>query len=222
MEPGLRERQKQVRHERIVTAAIELFVQHGFDAIRVVDVARAAEVSPGTVYNYFPTKEDLVFGGSAAFEQALVDALASRPAQVSLLQAFRTFSIQTRGALSQPDQAPIRAIARHAQVIASSPALQLRARQNFDRCTERVAELLMTERGATVTPDQAWVIANAMIGVTQTMQAILHRLAIADRPVAEIAATVVDEGRRALDQLEAGIGQTLPDTTRTTVPQRNT
>ncbi|MQA79828.1 MAG: TetR family transcriptional regulator [Streptosporangiales bacterium] len=207
MGTGLRERQKLARHERIVTAAIDLFVEQGFDAVRVVDVAEAAEVSPGTVYNYFPTKEDLVFGGSRAFEQELVDTLASRPAQVPLLDAFRRFSIRVRGALAQQDQAPIQAIARHAQVIAGSPALQLRARQNFDRCTERVAELIIAERGAAVTSAQAWVIANAMIGVTQTMQNIVHRLAIADRPVTEIATMVIEEGRRALDQLEAGIGE---------------
>lgn len=205
METSLRERQKLARRERIVAAAVDLFVEHGFDGVRIVDVARAAEVSPGTVYNYFPTKEDLVLGGSEAFERALVDALAARPAGVSLIQAFRTFSIKTHGALGQSDQAPIRAIARHARVIAGSPALQLRARQNFDRCTQQVAELIMTERGDAVTPDQAWVIANAMIGVTQAMQAILHRLAIADTPVPEIAATVLEEGRLALDQLEAGI-----------------
>lgn len=210
METGLRERQKLARRERIVAVAIDLFAERGFDAVRVIDVARAADVSPGTVYNYFRTKEDLVFGGSEAFERALVEALASRPARVSLLQAFRAFSIQTRGALAQPDQAPIRAIARHAQVIAGSTTLQLRARQNFDRCTERVAELIIVERGAAVTTDQAWVIANAMIGVTQTMQNIVHRLAIADRPAAQIAAVALAEGRRALDQLEAGVGKSLP------------
>lgn len=209
MGTGLRERQKLARRERIVTAAIDLFVEQGFDAVRVIDVAEAAAVSPGTVYNYFPTKEDLVFGGSRDFERELVDTLASRPAQVSVLDAFRMFSIQVRGALAQPDQAPIRVIARHAQVIAGSPALQLRARQNFDRCTERVAELIMTERGTAVTSDQAWVIANAMIGVTQAMQNIVHRLAIVDRPVAEIATVVIEEGRRALDQLAAGIGESL-------------
>lgn len=213
METSLRERQKAARRARIVAAALDLFVEHGFDAVRVVDVAEAAEVSPKTVYNYFPAKEDLVFGGSQEFEDALVDALASRPADVTLVEAFRIFSIRRRGALaaastSEPDQAPIRAIARHAQVIADSPSLQLRARQNFDRCAERVAELILAERTG-ITSDQAWVIANAMIGVTQTMQRILHRLAIADRPVAEIADTVIEEGRSALDQLEAGIG-TIP------------
>jgi AcrR family transcriptional regulator len=206
VKPGLRERKKDARRERIVAAAIDLFEEQGFDAVRVVDVARAADVSPGTVYNYFPTKEDLVFGGSDAFEEALIDALASRPAGETLLHAFRRFSIQPRGALGQSDQAPIRAIARIAKVIAGSATLQMRARQNFDRRTERVAELIVTERGAEATADLAWVIANAMVGVTQAMQNIVHRLAIEDRPVAEIAAMVVGEGSRALDQLEAGLG----------------
>ncbi|WP_051393389.1 TetR/AcrR family transcriptional regulator [Glycomyces arizonensis] len=206
MDTGLRHRQKQARRERIVAAALDLFTERGYDAVRIVDVAHAAEVSPGTVYNYFPTKEDLVLGGSGDFERALVDALASRPAHQPLVRAFREFTLHTRGALAQPDQAPVRAIARHARVIADSAALRLRVRRDFDRCTESVAELVAAERGPAVTPDQAWVIANAMIGVTRTMQRIVHRLAIADRPVAEIAAAVMAEGERALDQLEAGIG----------------
>lgn len=210
MEAGLRERKKVARRQRIVDAAIELFEKHGFDAVRVVDVATAADVSPGTVYNHFPTKEDLVLGGSESFERALLDALSSRPSRVSLLEAFRTFLIQRRGALGQSDQAPIRAIARHAQVIRGSATLQFRARQNLDRCTTGVAEQILAERGAEVTADQAWVMANAMIGVIQAMQNIVHRLAIEDRPVAEIATIVVAEGSRALDQIEVGIGARLP------------
>ncbi len=57
---GLRARQKADRTERIIAAASGMFHKDGFDAARMEAIAAEAEVSPGTVYNYFPTKGDLL------------------------------------------------------------------------------------------------------------------------------------------------------------------
>ena len=68
MEAGLRERKKQQTRELIAQTARDLFVAHGFDAVRVAEIAAAADVSEKTVFNYFPTKEDLVFWRLESFE----------------------------------------------------------------------------------------------------------------------------------------------------------
>ena len=57
---GLRARQKALRHERILRAALGLFRQAGYDAVRTEDIAALAEVSVGTLYNYFENKGDLL------------------------------------------------------------------------------------------------------------------------------------------------------------------
>ncbi len=57
---GLRARQKADRNARIIQAATALFRDSGFDAVRMETIAAVAEVSAGTVYNYFPTKGDLL------------------------------------------------------------------------------------------------------------------------------------------------------------------
>lgn len=57
---GLRARQKALRHERILQAALTLFREAGYDAVRTEDIAAAAEVSVGTLYNYFENKGDLL------------------------------------------------------------------------------------------------------------------------------------------------------------------
>jgi AcrR family transcriptional regulator len=57
---GLRERQKADRTQRILQAASSLFRADGYDAVRIEDIAAAAEVSAGTCYNYFSTKGDLL------------------------------------------------------------------------------------------------------------------------------------------------------------------
>ena len=62
MEATLRERKKAQTRSALWNAAIELFVQHGFDNVSVAQIAAAADVSKMTFFNYFPSKEDLVVG----------------------------------------------------------------------------------------------------------------------------------------------------------------
>src|SRR5436853_609935 len=69
---GLRERKKRKTRESIANAAARLFTERGFEVVTVAEVARAAEVSEQTVFNYFPTKEDLVFDRDAEVEESLV------------------------------------------------------------------------------------------------------------------------------------------------------
>src|SRR5580700_4913701 len=79
-EQGLRERKKQRTRQLIAETARALFVERGFDAVPVAEVARHADVSEATVFNYFQTKEDLVFQGMQAFETEMLDAVRNRPA----------------------------------------------------------------------------------------------------------------------------------------------
>src|SRR6266545_1944911 len=86
---GLRERKKRQTREAIAQAAMTLFAAHGFDAVTVADVARAADVSEKTVFNYFPSKEDLVLHGGAERRAALIEAIRARPRGASLVKPFR-------------------------------------------------------------------------------------------------------------------------------------
>src|SRR5262245_19533193 len=101
--PGLRERKKQRTRELITEAAWRLFAERGFDAVTVADVASAADVSSATVFNYFGTKEDLVYGRMEAFEEELLGTIRERPAGDSILDAFSRFVLQKRGLLAETD-----------------------------------------------------------------------------------------------------------------------
>ncbi|MGF1608869.1 MAG: TetR/AcrR family transcriptional regulator [Kiloniellales bacterium] len=57
---GLRARQKADREQRILRAAAEQFRQVGYERARIETIAALAEVSPGTVYNYYENKGDLL------------------------------------------------------------------------------------------------------------------------------------------------------------------
>src|SRR5579859_331706 len=102
-ELGLRERKKERTRELIAATARRLFVERGFEEVRVAEIARAAEVSEATVFNYFPTKEDLLYSRLEAFEEELVSAVRERPPGVSVLAAFGQFLSVPRGLLAFED-----------------------------------------------------------------------------------------------------------------------
>ncbi len=58
---GLRERKKRETRRRLLETATTLFSERGFDQVSVAEIADAADVSKMTVFNYFDSKEDLVF-----------------------------------------------------------------------------------------------------------------------------------------------------------------
>src|ERR1700734_564034 len=102
MQPvGLRELKKSQTRQVIADVAADLFRRNGFDAVTVDDVAQAAQVSKKTVFNYFPTKEDLVFDRAEAREQALLAAVRERPAGVSVVESFRRLSLARIATLEQ-------------------------------------------------------------------------------------------------------------------------
>jgi AcrR family transcriptional regulator len=86
---GRRERKKRETGERIALAAAGLFAERGYAAVSVIEVAQVADVSEQTVYNHFPSKEDLVFDRSAELDAALKDAITGRSAATAAATAIR-------------------------------------------------------------------------------------------------------------------------------------
>src|SRR4051795_8357147 len=89
---GLRERKKRATRTAIADAARRLFVERGYDGVTVAQVARAADVSEKTVYNHFPTKEDLAFAGGEEGIAQFVAAIADRARTDSVLDVFRAMT----------------------------------------------------------------------------------------------------------------------------------
>jgi AcrR family transcriptional regulator len=205
-EPGLRERKKQRTRQLIAETARELFVERGFDRVTVADVARAAEVSEATVFNYFPTKEDLVFQGMQVFESELLQAVRDRPAGESAAAAFGRFVTQRRGLLAAEDEQTAHRLMGVTRMIAESPALQARQREIFARYTGSLAALLADETGAAPADIAPRVVATALVGLHAELIGYVHRR-LADGPVdrAQLVRDVEAEGQRALRVLEAGL-----------------
>jgi AcrR family transcriptional regulator len=91
--PGLRERKKQKTRDTISKVALELFAERGYEQTTIAEIADAAEVSPRTIFAYFPTKEDIVFCDFPAIQERLALALRERPEGVTALDALRDFIV---------------------------------------------------------------------------------------------------------------------------------
>src|SRR4029453_7084391 len=136
MEMGLRERKKAQTRQLIADTAWRLFADRGFERVTVAEVAREAEVAVATVFNYFPTKEDLFFFRLEAFGADLVEAVAGRAPGEPALAAFRRRLLGAGGLLAQVEAGDDQALERLRtvnRVIAASPALQAREQQAFPR-----------------------------------------------------------------------------------------
>src|SRR5947209_5267430 len=144
---GLRELKKQRTRQLIADTARQLFAERGFEGVPVAEIARAAEVSEATVFNYFPTKEDLFYSGLEAFEQELVTSIRERAPGESVLSAFARFVLVPRGLLAARDPRQVEYLAAITRVIADSPSLRAREQQIYAKYTAALATLLADETG---------------------------------------------------------------------------
>jgi AcrR family transcriptional regulator len=205
-ELGLRERKKLRTRQLISETAVRMFAERGFDAVPVAAVARAAEVSEATVFNYFPTKEDLIYQGMEAFEDELLGAVRDRPAGESIVAAFGRFVLQPRGFLAAPDEDRARFLIAVSTMIADSPALQAREREILARYTASLAALIANETAADPDDLRPWVVARALIGTHQSLIAFVRRhLTGGSVDHVALAQEVWTRGRQALDLLEQGL-----------------
>jgi len=205
-ELGLRERKKHKTRQLIAATARELFAQRGFENVSVAEIARAAEVSETTVFNYFPTKEDLIYQGLEAFEDELLQAIRDRPPGEGVLQAFGRFILQPRGLLAADDRASADALVSVSRLIASSSALTAREQQILTRYARSLAALLAEETGASPGDLTSQVVANTLIGIHRAVLDYVRQRITADPAGPRRLARVLQaDCQKALDLLAAGL-----------------
>jgi AcrR family transcriptional regulator len=206
---GLRELKKQQTRQLIADTAWQLFADRGFDRVTVAEVARQAQVAEATVFNYFPTKEDLFYSRLEAFGAGLLEAVAAREPGEPALAAVRRYLLGSGGLLAQiaaGDAEALQRLRTVSRVIAASPSLLAREQQAIARSTDALAELLAAETGAPADDVTARVAANALLGVQRTLVDHVRRRVLADDQPERLADDVRELGRRAFALLERGLG----------------
>jgi AcrR family transcriptional regulator len=203
-ELGLRERKKRLTRQQIFDAAHKLFAKRGFDSVTVAEIAQAADVSEVTVFNYFPTKEDLFYGGMQFFEEELIDAVRSRPRGESALGAFRRRLLEGADRLATKER--VDAIRKAARAISASPALVARERDIVDRYTRQLAAVLAEETGTARDDVEPLGAAGALMVVHRMLVDHVRKQVLAGRRGSQLAEDFRSQARRAFRRLEHGLG----------------
>jgi AcrR family transcriptional regulator len=202
---GLRERKKQQTRQHIAETARRLFGERGFDRVTVAEVARAAEVSEQTVFNYFPTKEDLVYWRLQSFEDELMRTIREREPGEPALAAFGRFILAPRGLLADRDPQAREELAALTRMIAESRALLAREEQIFASYTASLATVLAEETEADAADLRPWAAANAMMGVHRAIVHHARRRVIEGARHPKLAAEIRARAEEALALLDAGL-----------------
>ncbi|ROR35335.1 TetR family transcriptional regulator [Kitasatospora cineracea] len=157
MPTGRRERKKAATRQKIADTALRLFLEHGYDAVGIRDVAAEADVAVTTLFSHFASKEALVFEQDEDFEQRLTRAVTDRAPHEPLVPALRR---------------EIQALVRHCtadgaapiwHMIAASPALREYEESMRLRHAESLATAIAADPDLSGTPTACRAIARFVI-----------------------------------------------------------
>ncbi|WP_353944449.1 TetR family transcriptional regulator [Streptomyces sp. HUAS MG91] len=165
---GLRERKKIKTRTAIREATYRLIQEQGYDATTVEQIAEAAEVSPSTVFRYFPTKEDIVL--TDEFDPILERELRARPADESIVDSVRHV-VERSLELAFADQPPEVARLRLRLQI-DVPAVRSRMMESMSVTGQLLCRVIAERTGHDAGDLEVRVYAMALVGAM--MQATMY------------------------------------------------
>ncbi|MEU8591559.1 TetR family transcriptional regulator [Streptomyces sp. NPDC048664] len=193
---GLRERKKIKTRAAIRRATYGLVREQGYEATTIEQIAEAAEVSPSTVFRYFPTKEDIVV--TDEYDRLIEEELRGRPAREPLPESLRHVVRGVLGrAMSGEHETPAEARLR-GRLLAEVPAVRSRMSENLAVAARSMGGVVAERTGRD--PDDLEV----RVYCTSVVGALLE----ASRHWAEHdqQGDLGEYAIRALDVLEHGLG----------------
>jgi AcrR family transcriptional regulator len=182
--PGLRERKKQKTRDTIVRVALELFDEQGYEQTTIAEIAEAAEVSPRTIFAYFPSKEDILFSNLPQAEQHLARALRERPDGVTAFDVLRDFVVGSLG--RDPDE-----MCRK-RIVASEETLQRNARARMAPFEQLMVEAIAKDLNTAPDDIRPQIVAAALIAAASAL-GDRHSTVASESVPPEQAMAVIDD-----------------------------
>jgi AcrR family transcriptional regulator len=199
---GLRERKKRETREAITRAAWRLFARRGFDAVTVADIARAAKVSEKTVFNYFPAKEDLVFGAGMQRVAALIEAVRARPEGASIVEPFRRWTMDH---LDRVEHEPVDSITAIPRLVMGSDALRNRLFIGWEQEAMLLGPVIAEQVGGSDSELVPMIVARTLAWTHRLIFRAAFTRLLEGEDQAVVAAELRVEAQRAYDLLEQGL-----------------
>jgi AcrR family transcriptional regulator len=207
---GLRERKKRQMRQQLTDTATEMFVERGFDAVRVAEVAEACGVSEKTVFNYFPTKESLILDHPEATLAALRTGLADpgvTPVEAALRILAGELSAMTSWLDAQHDVAAASAkIRRFGALIQTTPSLRSYQSDLRDQLVDAAARVLAARAALSADDPEPQIAATALLGLWKIQLSGLGRYADGTRTPEQIRLAITADVRAAARVIESGLG----------------
>jgi len=162
--PGLRERHRLRTASQLEEVALGLFLERGFDATTVDDIAAAAEVSRRTFFRYFASKDDVLLADHPRRLADLRAALTERPPSEPILTALRQALMSMTGTYEEDRDR----LLRRATVMRGTPSLQARSLMLQRDWEQAVSEMVAERLGVDAHGDlRPVVVAAATLGATR-------------------------------------------------------
>jgi AcrR family transcriptional regulator len=176
---GLRARKKREQRRQLSDTATRLFLERGFDGVRIAEIAEACEISEATVFNYFPTKESLLLDRLDGTASAIVEAIGD-PDRDPVAAVAHTLDKQINrlieSATSGTDEtAAIKDIHRFGELIRSTPSLRAYFSDRRDGYTRAAATQLAIRYHFDDDDPRALIAATALVGLWQVQFDSLFR-----------------------------------------------
>ncbi|GAA0940334.1 MULTISPECIES: TetR/AcrR family transcriptional regulator [Streptomyces violaceusniger group] len=203
MTAGLRELKKRQTRQMISDTATRLFMERGFEAVTIAEIATAAQVAKMTVTNYFPRKEDLALDYHETITTALARTVEDRPTGESALTALRRAYL---AAVERHDPVVGFSSPEFARMLADSPTLTARLRELHDQREEALADALTTATAATPDDPTPRAAAALLTAAHRTLFHHVQTLTRAGHPTEEIATAATRSAEKVFDLLEPSLG----------------
>jgi len=209
---GLRARKKRLMRQQLSDTATRMFVERGFDAVRVAEVAEACGVSEKTVFNYFPTKESLVLDRLEVTMASLRTGLAEPavpPTEAALRILDRELTAMTTWLNGQDDPAgAAEAMRRFGDLIRATPSLRAYQSDMMDQFVSLAAEILAARAAAARVAMRAedpepQIAARALLGLWHVQAESLRKHL--SGPPGQIHELVTADVRRAARLIDRGL-----------------
>ncbi|MEU6776369.1 TetR family transcriptional regulator [Streptomyces sp. NPDC046759] len=197
-EMGLRARKKQRMYQDVSDIAVRLFLERGFDAVSVAEVAAAAGISKPTLFRYFPAKEDLVLHRIADHEAEAARVVAGAGDPVDALRRHFLAGLERRDPVTGLNDNP-EVLAFHT-LLYGTPALVARAYAHLERSETALA-------GALGGGLDARLAAGQIVAVQRILAQENWRRVAAGERIEEVEPDAVRAAERAFRRLAEG----LPD-----------
>jgi AcrR family transcriptional regulator len=206
---GLRERKKALMRELISDTATLMFLERGFDEVRVSEVAAACDVSEKTIYNYFPTKESLLLDREEDSIDSLRKALGPDGDPVSpvtaMVELLKGELAEFMGHINEHEQVQFSLIADFNDLIESTPSLKAARAEMIDRFAQVAAESMAARAGLDPSDPEPQVAADALTGLWRIYYRSIIKYSSGELSSDEIRAAVLSDVERAARLLDTGL-----------------